>query len=160
MAKPDSLHNNGLPIPGSDGVVAALGDFNGDGVLDVAFGTAFQDLGNVTVAYGRGDGTFYIQSVMNGTQTLGTSASTTGMVVADFNGDGLADIVVMLEGTLHILLYTNDGKGGFQTSYIAAGTSPRAIVSADFKKESKTDLAILGFQPAVPPCDAVILFSQ
>jgi hypothetical protein len=62
----------------------AVGDFNGDGIVDFAMtgeGTAF------TIATGNGDGTFT-------PFPIATSGTYIGVAVADFNGDGLADTAV------------------------------------------------------------------
>ncbi|TMG88390.1 MAG: VCBS repeat-containing protein, partial [Betaproteobacteria bacterium] len=65
---------------------AVVGDFNGDGSLDLAV-TSILD--NVIALYlGNGDGTFRTRTMV----AAGTAPS--GIAAADFNGDGKLDLVV------------------------------------------------------------------
>ena len=68
----------------------AIGDFNGDGILDVAVvdvGLSFS--GEVFILRGKGDGTFTVTSE-------GTVGSTPEAIVSgDFNQDGRPDIALM-----------------------------------------------------------------
>ena len=71
-----------------------VGDFNGDGKLDVVVGDAWAPGGgDLTVLLGNGDGTFTqsYQTAINGVFIQpGTLA------VGDFNGDGKLDLAVGL----------------------------------------------------------------
>ena len=63
--------------------------------------------------------------------------------VADFNGDGIADMVVLNgDGTLSVFL--GGGKGGFTVSKPIAlpGPAPLAIATGDFNLDGKADLAV------------------
>jgi hypothetical protein len=139
--------DNGLPI--GTGSTVAMGDFNGDGNIDAVIGLAPDD--GVTIAYGRGDGTFYVQNFLDIPTAVSGSgyASSGAAVVADFNGDGRPDILTPVNGSPELLLYTNDGHGGFQTSLFAASgaVAPVAPVNriavADFNKDGKPDIAVL-----------------
>jgi hypothetical protein len=63
-----------------------LGDFDGDGNIDIALSnTSANDAG---VHFGHGDGTFEVDQIR-----YGTHANPLDLVVADFNRDGRADIV-------------------------------------------------------------------
>src|SRR4029077_6021556 len=64
-----------------------VGDFNGDGRLDIAAGT---QAGKIDVFLGNGNGTFRTPLVFN----LGTSNSIQSLVAGDFNGDGRLDLAV------------------------------------------------------------------
>jgi hypothetical protein len=63
-----------------------LGDFDGDGNLDIAVSnTSANDVG---IHFGHGDATFEVDQIR-----YGTHANPLDLVVDDFNGDGRADIV-------------------------------------------------------------------
>jgi hypothetical protein len=150
------IANNGLPLV--DGDAAALGDFNADGKLDVAFVTPYNEP-FVTVAYGRGDGTFYVQSILAATEYGTGMGNVVGIVAGDFNSDGLDDVVTAFVISPHVMLYTNDGKGEFESSLIATGAGATVIVKADFNMDGKPDIAILNPTPS-SPSNAVIVFGH
>ena len=77
------------PVTGSTGVgiFFAVGDFNGDGIPDIAV-TGGAGLG-VQILLGNGDGSFAGASYLNAS---GLDAE--GVAVADFNGDGKPDLAV------------------------------------------------------------------
>ncbi len=60
------------------------GDFNGDGLTDLA--TANDDSDDVSVLLGNGDGTFAAQ------QTFAAGDRPVSVTTGDFNGDGLTDL--------------------------------------------------------------------
>lgn len=144
-----SIRSN-LNISASAGDVPAAGDFNGDGRDDVAY-TNNQ---YVEIAYGKGDGTFYLQGALAGEQPPG------GIVVADFNGDGRPDVATGLEFAHQMVLYTNDGHGKFDRSYFASGVDTSGMVEADFNKDGRPDLAILNFMLNFRPPNAVVVLNQ
>ena len=72
--------------PATPGSVA-VGDFNGDGKLDLVVGGVESDnVSVVSVLLGNGDGTF--QAAVN----YGAGAGQTSVAVGDFNGDGRLDL--------------------------------------------------------------------
>ncbi len=125
----------------------AVGDFNGDGIADLAV-TDFcgndpncQSAGTVSVLVGKGDGTFQPQQ----TYTVGLGPE--GIAVADFNGDGFADLAVTNRddnnhvGTVGVLLGKGDGTFQPQQTYAANG-GPFGIAVADFNGDGVPDVAI------------------
>ncbi len=110
------------------------GDFNGDGVIDLAV----QAANGVNVLPGIGDGTF-------GTAIVTAMAAAGPMVAADFNNDGLIDIASIGAGNVAIQL--GNGDGTFQSGQFfaaAGGAGGTALVSGDFNGDGVADLAALG----------------
>jgi hypothetical protein len=77
---------------GSFPASVAVGDFNGDGLLDLAVANAGSSRpfirGDVSVLLGNGDGSFQAQRNF----TAGNNPSS--VAVGDFNGDGLLDLAL------------------------------------------------------------------
>jgi len=124
----------------SDGVSVAVGDFNGDGKLDLA--VANISLGNpgpisVSVLLGNGDGTF--QPAVN--YSAGSYPSS--VTVADFNGDGKLDLAVANNGSNNVSILLGNGDGTFQPAVdYSAGSNPSSVTVADFNGDGKLDLAV------------------
>lgn len=124
---------------------AAVGDFNGDGKLDVAVATSGSTMypgSGVDVSLGKGDGTF--TQATGSPISLGQSLS--AIVAGDFNGDGKLDIAVTdySGNAVHIVL--GNGDGTFQPPMtIAVGNEPEAMVVGDFNNDGRLDLAIVNY---------------
>jgi hypothetical protein len=115
----------------------AVGDFNGDGIPDLAV-VNYQS-NNVSVLLGNGDGTFQTQSLY----TVGTEPS--AITVGDFNGDGALDIAVAdeLGETIAVLINKNDGSGNFNSAVLyAAGHAPRGIATGSLRNNGILDLVV------------------
>jgi sugar lactone lactonase YvrE len=136
--------------PLSDNPVSiAVGDFNGDGVQDLAISNLGQwnngNAGYVTILLGKGDGTFKVQATRPA-----TGYTSDALAVGDFNGDGVPDLAVVNEGSnansykssVTILLGKGDGTFTATSPSPSVGSSPTAIVVGDFNGDSKADLAV------------------
>jgi hypothetical protein len=109
-----------------------VGDFNGDGIPDLA--------GNynntVSVQLGNGDGTFQAPvSVF--------SAGASSLSVGDFNGDHKLDLLVGGFNSVAILL--GNGNGTFTTDFVfSVSVSPSSALVADLNGDGKPDVAVAG----------------
>ena len=115
-----------------------VGDFNGDGFLDLA--TANPGANSVTILLGNGAGVF---STASGSPlALGTSPRS--LAVGDFNGDGIQDLVTANQSSNNVTVLLGNGTGGFTAasgSPFAVGSVPTSIVVADFNGDGMQDLA-------------------
>jgi hypothetical protein len=144
LGKGDGTFATGLPsvitndpnIAGPDGI--ATGDFNGDGIPDIAFG--FQFGGNITILLGKGDGTFTngpFISIPGGFPVLNN------LVIDDFNGDGVQDIAFTDLGGSDFGVALGNGDGSFQAPQTTHSVAPNRIATADVNHDGKPDLVLL-----------------
>ena len=130
----------------ADPAQMTVGDFNGDGILDIAVANFGGFTGNtVSVFLGNGNGTFQAKVDYD------VSLAPLSIVAADFNGDGKLDLAVAdscgtstpcgRPGLVSILL--GNGDGTFQTHVdYPAGSFPYTIVAGDFNGDGKLDVAV------------------
>jgi len=145
---PFSLTNDGTSF---QILTAAVGDFNGDGIPDLAvLAVPTSGQPNLFTLLGNGDGSF-----QSGFNSYAAAALYGAQIVAgDFNKDGKPDIVVagLLSpgGTTGLQVLLGDGTGNF-TAGPATGASagPGAsfgdfkIAAADFNSDGYPDLAVM-----------------
>jgi hypothetical protein len=119
-----------------------VGDFNGDGKLDVIVVTyGYTVTGSILL--GNGDGTLLPPVPLNQNIGNGYSAAVSG----DFNGDGKLDLLLLTSdfgsgATMAILL--GNGDGSFQTSVTYSVPVAPYIFVGDFNHDGKPDIAISG----------------
>lgn len=120
--------------------LAALGDFNGDGTLDVLDTDGFY---TNTVSLGRGDGTFQTAQLY-----ASSSLAANNIATADFNGDGFPDIAQAIVGDsskIAINLGSSHGALG-KASLITPGTCANNyaewVAAGDVNGDGKADLVV------------------
>jgi hypothetical protein len=114
----------------------AVGDFNGDGELDLAVAGFMGLPDGVYVLRGAGDGGF------SSFQFIPTGRGSGGVAVADFNGDGVPDLAVAnaLSATVSVLLNWGDGTFPPPVNFTVGG-NPNAVIVGDFNGDGIPDLA-------------------
>jgi hypothetical protein len=110
----------------------ALGDFNGDGKLDVATPV---NTSEVAVTLGTGAGT------LGSPSSFAVGNSPSSVAAGDVNGDGKLDLVTANSGQTDVSVLLGNGDGTFQAaSNFLAGSHPNSLAMADFNRDGKIDL--------------------
>jgi hypothetical protein len=116
------------------------GDFNGDGVPDLAIANYYDD--TVTILLGNGDGTFTPAALP------ATGAGPFAIVAGDFNNDGILDLATanFYANTATILLGNGNGTFTASSSSPATGGDPDGIVAGDFNGDGLLDIVAANYQ--------------
>jgi YVTN family beta-propeller protein len=118
----------------------ATGDFNGDGILDLAVAESASP--QVDILLGNGDGTFTPAS----SQPVTTLVTPVSVTTGDFNGDGKLDLAFAdsSNGILTVLLGNGDGTFTLKNGQPVASQDLMFATTADFNGDGKLDLALVG----------------
>jgi len=165
LGRGDGTFNSPLFSAPLSAVALTVGDFNGDGNLDLAAVTntcanaddvSCND-GFVNILLGNGDGT--LQAPV---RYPFVGARSTPIAAGDVNLDGKMDLVVSNNncgefdcpmGSLSVLLGNGDGTFQTGTNYSAGNFGSSSVVIADFNADGKPDLVVSNLGPCVSiPC--------
>jgi len=115
---------------------AAAGDFNGDGIPDLAVATT----SNLNIFLGTGNGSFQSPS------TVGAGNLPQGLAVGDFNADGNLDVAIAnyVSGTVSVVLGNGDGTFQPQVAY-TSGNNAESVEVGDVNWDGIQDLVVANF---------------
>jgi plastocyanin len=123
----------------------AVGDLNGDGILDLAVADDGTTPRVVNILMGKGDGSFqppvsYPVGAAN--------ANPQSLALLDVDGDGNLDIAVSDSASANVHILMGDGQGGFQPApdlSITPDTGSQFVVTGDINRDGKPDLVTADF---------------
>jgi len=131
------------PVARPGAISVAVGDLDGDEVLDLAVAGGYLDsslppsaLGGVSVLLGNGDGTFQT--------AVGYDCATSPHTVAigDLDGDGIKDLAVTNYITAAISVLMGHGDGTFQSAVnYGLPQGSRSVAIGDLDRDGAMDLA-------------------
>ena len=111
----------------------AVGDFNGDGKLDLAVPDGGSN--TVSVLLGNGDGTFQAP------RSFPVGTGPVSVAVGDFNGDRVQDLAVVNYFDFTVSVLFGNGDGTFRAGgTFAASDYPWSVAVADFNGDGALDL--------------------
>ena len=130
-------------VNASQGAIAlTIGDFNGDGIPDLAVLDS-----DLSILLGKGDGTFGPAVEWH------TGVYPIGIAIGDFNSDGIPDLVVANnnDGTVSILLGLGNGQFQDQTPYPVQPSQsliayPSSVTVGDFNGDNISDVAVANYE--------------
>ena len=115
-----------------------LGDFNGDGKLDLAQAVGPPDSRSALKIWsGNGDGTFQAGSEYPVSGGLGA------LTVSDFDGDGNLDVAAVSSQGVSVFLGLGNGKFQQPQGYaLSPAAGPAGMITADVNGDLKPDLVV------------------
>jgi hypothetical protein len=132
-------------MTGANPTSVAAGDFNANGILDLAVANYFSDdlsilLGNGSG--GRGDGTFATKA------DYPAGNAPRSVTTGDFDGNGILDLAVANNYSDNVSIFLGNGNGGQGNGTFAGkvnyptGDGPRSVATGDFNSDGILDLAV------------------
>ena len=129
--------------------IATIGDFTGDGKVDLVVANHIRD--TLALFPGNGAGVFSAPTFVD----VGQGPSS--LATADFNGDGLLDVAVARVDSAAISILLNNGAGGLSAPKSFLGGGPHeSLVVADFNGDSLPDLATEGISVFLNSCSSAV----
>lgn len=114
----------------------AGGDFNNDGLLDLAVSNF--DGNSISLLQNNGAGNFSVS------QTIPTAEHPVQITTRDFNNDGKVDLAVLAFGVNRLQIILNLGNDIFSptSENYATGASPFGLTTGDFDNDGDVDIVV------------------
>lgn len=116
----------------------AMGDLDGDGILDMAVANSME--ANVSVLLGNGDGAFSEA----GNNPVDVGSVPASVTLGDLNGDGILDMAVANSASNNVSVLLGNGDGAFAEatgSPVGVGNSPFSVALGDLDGDGILDMA-------------------
>jgi hypothetical protein len=114
----------------------AIGDLNGDQILDMA--TADWTSDSVSVFLGVGDGTFGQATLIE------AGKAPSSLAIGDLNGDSMADLVVATSAIDQVAIFLGIGKGQLgPPAYFPVGRNPSYVAIGEMNGDQIPDLVVV-----------------
>ena len=124
-----------LATGGTRPVQMTIADFNGDGRMDLAVTSNWDD--SVSILAGNGDGTFAAPV------QFATGFGPRGIVAGDIDGDGNSDLIVANFNGASVSVLRNNGSGGFAAPVnLGTGYNPYDIALGDLDGDGDLDMVV------------------
>jgi hypothetical protein len=157
----DYSHNNRGDFANQQNVIALPGDYNGDGLTDIAFYRPDGVWNSVPVLFANGDGTWRPENF-----AVPVWANQPGVyaVPGDYDGDGKTDIAFYKPGgewgSVQVLFSNGDGSWRPKSfnAPLWANQANVMAVPGDFNRDGRADLAF--YNPNGPWGSIPVMFAQ
>ena len=118
----------------------AVGDFNGDGNVDIAVANQLSD--SIALFTGNGNGTFQPPV------TTPAGNAPTSLLAADLDQNGTLDLITLSGTNTDVTILSGTGRGMFAAPAAwQAGTTPSGIALGNFNNDALPDLAVTNIDP-------------
>lgn len=129
------------------------GDFNGDGITDIAVTMHSEQFPTyqeaVSVMLGIGDGTYQPAKIVYQVISGDNTNPLTGILSRDFDQDGQMDLVVGENSAKNLMFLKGHGDGTFDATPLRTATNfhPQYLRTDDFNHDGQLDIAEVGTSP-------------